>query len=206
MFSPAALGEFIIAAVVAFALHRPHVVAPSIATAAALFAAASRPDRFATLTVGPGPALVPLAVGPDLRGWTHMDTDTDTVDNDLSRPRARVIELLSHIQRHELEDEVREDYLRSYDGDRLTGTHLYWRRLRHELPALVQLLPKILVPTLIIAGRQDRLIPWRNAEFLHQSLPGSQLSCVDAGHFVWEDAAEQYAVLVRDWWEEYNSP
>jgi len=52
----------------------------------------------------------------------------------------------------------------------------------------------------IIAGRQDLAVPPVNAEFLHQRLPHSQLDIIDAGHFTWEDAADEYAVLVTTWW------
>jgi pimeloyl-ACP methyl ester carboxylesterase len=33
-----------------------------------------------------------------------------------------------------------------------------------------------------------------------QRLPHSKLDIVDAGHFTWEDAADQYAALVTSWW------
>ena len=28
----------------------------------------------------------------------------------------------------------------------------------------------------------------------------SRISLVDAGHFIWEDAADEYAALVNAWW------
>jgi pimeloyl-ACP methyl ester carboxylesterase len=57
----------------------------------------------------------------------------------------------------------------------------------------------------IIAGRRDRAVPPVNAEFLHQRLPHSKLDIIDAGHFTWEDAADQYAALVTTWWHEGHS-
>jgi pimeloyl-ACP methyl ester carboxylesterase len=33
-----------------------------------------------------------------------------------------------------------------------------------------------------------------------QRLPHSKLDIVDAGHFTWEDATDQYAALVTSWW------
>jgi pimeloyl-ACP methyl ester carboxylesterase len=38
-----------------------------------------------------------------------------------------------------------------------------------------------------------------NAEFLHHRLPRSKLDILDAGHFTWEDAADQCAALVTTW-------
>jgi pimeloyl-ACP methyl ester carboxylesterase len=34
------------------------------------------------------------------------------------------------------------------------------------------------------------------------ALPHSELRVVDAGHFIWEDAADEYAALVNAWWAE----
>jgi pimeloyl-ACP methyl ester carboxylesterase len=201
LLSPSAMGDFIIAIADFFDMDRPHLVAPSIATSASLFAAARHPHRVATVTVGPGPALIPLIVGPDLQPWMSAE---NTAVAGAGQSRGRVIGLLSHLQRHTLAPDVREDYLRSYDGDRLAGTWPYLRGLAEQLPELHELLPDIRTPVQIIAGRHDRLVPWPNAEFMHQRLPVSQLSGVDAGHFVWEDSPDEYSTLVRSWWHERN--
>ncbi len=52
----------------------------------------------------------------------------------------------------------------------------------------------------IIAGARDPAVPPVNAEFLHDRLPRSKLDILDAGHFTWEDTADQYAALVTTWW------
>ena len=39
-----------------------------------------------------------------------------------------------------------------------------------------------------------------NAVFLHERLPKSKLELMDAGHFIWEDGADQYAALITSWW------
>jgi pimeloyl-ACP methyl ester carboxylesterase len=44
-------------------------------------------------------------------------------------------------------------------------------------------------------------VPLVNAEFLHERLPLSKLAVIDRGHFLWEDAAAEYAALVSAWWE-----
>jgi pimeloyl-ACP methyl ester carboxylesterase len=43
-------------------------------------------------------------------------------------------------------------------------------------------------------------VPPVNGEFLHERLPNSKLDILDAGHFTWEDAADEYAALVTSWW------
>ncbi|HKA57668.1 MAG TPA: alpha/beta hydrolase, partial [Gemmatimonadales bacterium] len=65
---------------------------------------------------------------------------------------------------------------------------------------LGDLLPQVQTPVQIIAGRRDAVVPLVNAEFLHERLPHSELRIVDAVHFIWEDASEEYAALVKSWW------
>jgi pimeloyl-ACP methyl ester carboxylesterase len=54
----------------------------------------------------------------------------------------------------------------------------------------------------IIAGARDRAVPPVNAEFLHDRLPNSRLDVIDAGHFTWEDGADEYAALVTTCWSQ----
>jgi hypothetical protein len=41
---------------------------------------------------------------------------------------------------------------------------------------------------------------WRRTPHLHERLPRSKSDLLDAGHFIWEDAADQYAARVTSWW------
>ena len=38
-----------------------------------------------------------------------------------------------------------------------------------------------------------------SAGFLLARLPNSRLEVLEAGHFVWEEAAEQYAAIITAW-------
>jgi pimeloyl-ACP methyl ester carboxylesterase len=115
-------------------------------------------------------------------------------------PRQIVAGALTDIERYELPDAVREDYLSSYEGDRFVESMRYVRTYPGELPVLRDLLPGIQTPVQIIAGARDPAVPPVNAEFLHERLPRSRLDIVDAGHFTWEDAADEYAAIVTSWW------
>jgi hypothetical protein len=42
-------------------------------------------------------------------------------------------------------------------------------------------------------------VPWPNNQYLDQLLPSSEIHPLDAGHFAWEQAAEDYGRLVADW-------
>jgi pimeloyl-ACP methyl ester carboxylesterase len=197
LLSPRAMGEFVIQVADAFGLESPHVVGPDIGTAASLFAAARHPGRLRSLVVGSGGTAVPLQLGSPLNDWI------DASDLDRFRaadPRQIVAGVLSSIERYALPDPVREDYLSSYEGDRFVESMRYARTYPAELPALRDLLLQVQTPVQIIAGGRDRAVPPVNAEFLHQRLPHSKLDIIDAGHFTWEDGADQYAALVTTWW------
>jgi pimeloyl-ACP methyl ester carboxylesterase len=196
--SPRAMGEFLISLADTFGLEHPHVIAPDIGTAAALFAAASHPGRLRSLIVGGGAVTYPLQLGGLLKDWVEAP-DLDEYRH--ADPRQIVADALTDIQRYTLLDFVREDYLSSYDGDRFVESMRYVRSLPTELPLLRDLLPQIQTPVQIIAGARDPVVPPVNAEFLDGRLPNSKLDIIDAGHFTWEDAADQYAVLATSWWK-----
>ena len=71
LFSPRAMGEFVVRIADAFGLERPHVVGPDVGTGAALFAAALHPGRLASLVVGAGGAALPLQLGSPLKEWVE---------------------------------------------------------------------------------------------------------------------------------------
>ena len=66
------------------------------------------------------------------------------------------------------------------------------------MPELAELLPQIATPVTIINGRHDRVVPLVNAEFLDERLPASRLEVIDAGHFVWEEAPEEYGSIILE--------
>ncbi len=197
LLSPRAMGEFVIRAADAFGLEQPHVVGPDIGTAASLFAAAMYPGRLRSLVVGSGGAAFPLQLGgvlkdcieaPDLNGYRSAD------------PRQIVAGALTNVERYDLPEHVREDYLTAYEGDRFVESVRYVRAYPTQLPILRDLLPEIQTPVQIIAGARDPAVPPVNAEYLHERLPKSKLDIIDAGHFTWEDNADDYAALVTNWW------
>ena len=195
---PRAMGEFIIRAADAFELEKPHVVGPDVGTGASLFAAALFPGRLRSLVVGSGGAAFPLQLGSVLKDWVEAP---DLEAYRRAEPRQIVDGVLTaDIKRYTLPDFVREDYLSSYEGDRFVESMRYVRTYPAELPVLRDLLAEIQTPVQIIAGAQDPAVPPVNAEFLHEWLPNSKLDVIDAGHFTWEDAADEYAALVTSWW------
>jgi pimeloyl-ACP methyl ester carboxylesterase len=197
LMSPRAMGEFLIRVADAFELDNPHVVGPDVGTGTALFAAASHPGRLRSLVIGSGGAAVPIQLGGALKDWVE-NPDIETFRH--ADPRKIVAAALGTIERYEVPESIREDYLSGYDGDRFFESIRYARSYPAQLPVLRDLLPQIQTPVLNIAGDHDRAVPPANSEFLHQRLPHSKLDIIDAAHFTWEDAADEYAALVTSWW------
>jgi pimeloyl-ACP methyl ester carboxylesterase len=194
LLSPRAMGEFLSQLIAEADLGAPHIVAPDVGTAAALFAAAAHPERIASAIVGTGGAAVPIQLGEPLASWV-LDPDLDKYRR--MDPRAIVGAALDTIPAG-IPDDIRADYLACYEGDRFAESMRYVRRYPEELPVLAELLPQITVPVTIINGRHDRVVPLANAEFLDQRLPTSRLMIIDAGHFVWEEEPAKYASIVLD--------
>jgi pimeloyl-ACP methyl ester carboxylesterase len=197
LLSPRAMGDFVIRLVDAFGLEKPHAVGPDIGTGALLFAAALHPGRLRSLVVGSGGSAFPLQLGGVLKDWVEAP---DLEGYRSADPRQIVAGALTDIERYALPEAVCEDYLSSYEGDRFVESMRYVRAYPAELPILRDLLPEIQTPVQIIAGARDPAVPPVNAEFLHARLPNSKLDVIDAGHFTWEDAADDYAALVTNWW------
>jgi pimeloyl-ACP methyl ester carboxylesterase len=203
LMSPRAMGEFLIRVADAFGLEQPHVVGPDVGTAAALFAAALYPSRVRSLVVGTGGTAVPLQLGDPLKEWVEAP---DLAPYRRIDGREVVKAAMSTLERYTPSDTAREDYLSSYAGERFAESMAYVRKYPAELPVLRDLLPKIQTPVQIISGKRDPVVPPVNAEFLHDRLPKSKLDLIDAGHFIWEDAADQYAALVTAWWSGMLTP
>jgi pimeloyl-ACP methyl ester carboxylesterase len=203
LLSPRAMGEFVIRAADAFGLEQPHVVGPDIGTAASLFAAAMYPGRLRSLVVGSGGAAFPLQLGGVLKDWVEAP---DLNGYRSADPRQIVAGALTNVERYDLPEHVREDYLTAYEGDRFVESMRYVRAYPTQLPILRDVLPEIETPVQIIAGARDPAVPPVNAEFLYERLPKSKLDIVNAGHFTWEDAADEYAALVTSWWSGGYAP
>jgi pimeloyl-ACP methyl ester carboxylesterase len=147
--------------------------------------------------VGSGGSAFPLELGNLVKEWVEAP---DLEEYRAADPRQIVAGALSGIERYALPEFVRKDYLSAYEGDRFVESMRYMRTYPKELRVLRDLLPEIQTPVQIIAGARDPAVPPVNAEFLYERLPTSKLDIVDAGHFTWEDAADEYAALVTSWW------
>jgi len=68
-----------------------------------------------------------------------------------------------------------------------------------DLPKLEPLLANIQTPALVMAGRNDPIVPVANGQLLADKLPHNRFVILDAGHRAWEEAAIEYANEIRSW-------
>lgn len=67
-------------------------------------------------------------------------------------------------------------------------------------------LDEIEVPTLVIHGTEDRVVPTANSEILHDSLPNSDLELFDAGHLFFIERANAVTDRLRTHIESHAGP
>ena len=61
-----------------------------------------------------------------------------------------------------------------------------------------ELLPKIRVPTLVIAGKHDPATPVEASEYIKSRIPGATLTMLDAAHLSNIEQPEAYTNVVLD--------
>jgi pimeloyl-ACP methyl ester carboxylesterase len=189
--SPEGLGEFVIRIVDAFGLDRPHVVAPDVGTPACLFAAANHPGIFRSLVIGSG-----ATDHTDIGGILDKLVNAPSLEPYKTLTGEQFVRgALENMTKYKLPDFVLQDYLASYAGARFWDAVDFIRAYPQSLPRLAGRLQEIATPCQITVGRHDPFVPVSNAEGLHRGLSKSNLSVLECGHFVWEDAAAEYAKL-----------
>jgi pimeloyl-ACP methyl ester carboxylesterase len=149
-----------------------------------------------SLVVGSGGSAFPLNLGGILKEWV----EAPNIDSYRQIDGRAIVNLaIESLEKYKPSVIAREDYLSAYKGERFAQSMNYVRSYPTDLAVLRDLLPGIQTPVLIIAGQRDDVVPAANAEFLRDRLPKSKLAFVNAIHFTWEDAADEYATLVTDW-------
>lgn len=192
--SPEGMGDFIIKVSEHFKIERMHAVSPDVGTPALLFAAVRRPALFESLTVGGG------AISPDLAAGGLKDLIASPVGAFAQAEGGDIGPgFVSQSTMRETPAAVLEDYRLSSAGRRFEDATNFVRAYTRDLPRLQNLLPGIQTPVLIIAGKSDPIVPPPNGQLLADRLPHSQYTLLEGGHFIWEDAPEEYAAHVGAW-------
>ncbi len=196
LIAPDAAGVFLARLIDEWDLGAPHVVGPDVGTAAALYLAAKAPDRVTSLTIGGGAVRFPIEAGGALKDVIEAPS-LDVVRG--LDARTNIGNAVEGVAPRDTEPDVHEDYVSAYDLGRFAESARFVRHYPEQNPLLRELLPTIATPSQIIAGRDDDLVPWSNNEYLHELLPNSEIHSLDAGHFAWEQAPDDYGRLIADW-------
>lgn len=196
LYSPAAMGHFLVQLVQAWGLATPHLVGPDVGGPAALFALAESPTSFASAVVGNGATAYPLEVD----GFLAELIANPDFDSLLALEGADVVtQSLGLHEGHEISEAAREDYTSAYAGSRFGESSRFVRNYPTDLARLRELLPGISTPVKILSSDHDPLVPVSNAHYLAKRLARHELTVLSAGHFAWEDQAEAYGDAVIEW-------
>ena len=196
LIAPDTCGAFLGGLIEEWGLGAPHIVGPDVGTAAALFLAAKAPERVTSLTVGGGAVRFPIDAGGALKDVIEAPSLDAVRGQDARTNIGYTVEAGAA---RDTEPDVHEDYVSAYDLGRFAESARFVRHYPEQNPVLRDLLPAITTPTQIVAGRNDDLVPWSNNEYLDDLLPYSEIHALEAGHFAWEQAPEEYGRLVADW-------
>src|SRR6202040_3239923 len=149
-----------------------------------------------SLTIGGGAVRVPIDAGGALKDV--IEAPSLDVVRELDA-RANIGFAVEPAAGADSEPDVHEDYVSAYDLGRFAESARFVRQYPEQNPILRDLLPSITTPTQIVAGRNDDLVPWSNNQYLAEVLPRSEIHALDAGHYAWEEASDDYGRLVVDW-------
>jgi len=193
LFAPQKMGQFIVKAIDAFGLTSVHAVGLDVGSPSVLFAALMRSELFRSLIVGAGATVYPLDVDGALKSMIEAEP----------LPPLNSVEViggfLGSIRGYAVPTFVRDDYLASYEGDRLTRSAALVRAYPKDLAALAPHLASIEVPVAIVVGRNDPYGLARDAALLRERLPHARLDVLEAGHCVWEERAPEFQSIVTQW-------
>lgn len=192
--APAAMGDFIIKLLRHFGISRTHAVAPDVGTPAVLFSASKEPALFESLVVGGG------AMRPDLAAGSLKDLIFSPTGYLVNIGADGVKPYLDHAAQL-TPPAIIEDFRAASAGARLDEATQYVRGYIQDSPKLEPLLARIKIPTLIIAGKNDQIVPPENGQFLADRLPNNRYALLDAEHRVWEEAAKEYVEAITSWFD-----
>jgi pimeloyl-ACP methyl ester carboxylesterase len=193
LFAPQKMGGFIAKALDAFGLTSVHAVGLDVGAPSVLFAALARPELFHSLIVGAGAVTYPLVVEGILKSMIEAETLPPLSSGEV------IGGFLGSIRGYAVPRFVREDYLASYEGDRLTRSAALVRAYPKDLASLATRLASIKLPTAIVVGRNDPYALARDAELLRGQLPHARLDVLEAGHCFWEERAPEFESIVTQW-------
>ncbi len=100
----------------------------------------------------------------------------------------------------EIRADEQADLIKVWRGPRPRAAYLVEAdAMRHELPGYVDVLPSLTMPTAVVVGERDRLVPAEIGRRLAATMPSAQLHSLDfAGHSIFLDGAHEVADIVLE--------
>jgi pimeloyl-ACP methyl ester carboxylesterase len=197
LFSVRTMADFVVKIIDHFKFEKPHLIGPDIGAPISLFVAALYPAKIKSIVVGGAACVHPLQA----EGVLKQIIEAPNLDDFRKIPVKDIIGgSLSELKNYLIPDEIREDYISSYEGGRLFESMEILRAYKTDVPALDKHLDKISVPVLIIWGEKDPIAPIINAEILHKRLSKSKLTIFkELGHYTWEEGWESFQTAAISW-------
>jgi pimeloyl-ACP methyl ester carboxylesterase len=194
LMSPTRMSHFIARAAWKLGIKRMHGIGPDVGALAMLSSAADHPALFESLVVGSGATSVELAAG----GLTDLISSqpgafAEEEGGDLA------VGFVTQSAANPTPPAVMEDYWLSSSATRFDQAANFVRSYPEELPTLKERLRVIQSPVLVLAGRDDPLVPPANGQLLVEHIKHSRQVLLEGGHLIWEDAASLYGAAIADW-------
>lgn len=190
--APEAMGNFVIKLLRHFGISRTHAVSPDVGTPAVLFAASKQQDLFESLVIG-GAAMQPDLAGGVLKDLIYSPTGAlAEAGSDAVKPYLEHAAQLTPAA-------IIEDFRAASAGRRFEEAAQFVRGYIQDSPKLDLQLYNIKTPVLIIAGKNDPIVPPINGQFLADRLVNSRYLLLDAEHRYWEEAADKYIETLVSW-------
>jgi pimeloyl-ACP methyl ester carboxylesterase len=177
------------------AVERPAIVGLSLGAWLGAELATRWPDRLSALVlVSPVGLHIDGAPIGEIFGRDPAELAADLIA-DANHPLRLAAQMMSAAaqSKQEIPFELVKPLLQSLAATAKIG----WDPYLHN-PKLAKRLPRISVPTLVVRGASDHLVPAAHADAFADGIPGGRVVDVDAGHLLALEKPGELAALIRD--------
>lgn len=187
-----------------FGLERPHLVAPDVGTPISLRFMADNSGRIKSAILGDAGCVGPVDGNWVFRRLVYSPTFQQltllaggTIGGRIYCASANSV----GYKRYSPPNYILQDYLAgSTDIKKLRRQVKFLGSYADETPQLAKDVPSIETPILVLHGEHDTFVSASNSWRLHKLLPYSEFDLIEgAGHYAWEDNAEEYIAHVLCW-------